>query len=69
MSMSELSYESPEGYLEKIAKVARYIELCDPLPRIENPFSRIINSFPQIRQFVLPDCNSFARFTHFIPSI
>ena len=46
---------------EKIAKVNHYIEFGHPFPRIENPFSRIINSFPRIRQPVLSDFNSFPR--------
>ena len=47
-------YDSPEGTCgfskKKIAKVNRYIKLCNPFPLTGNP--RIINSFPQIRQFV-----------------
>ena len=48
----------------QIAKVNRYIGLCNPFSRIENPFLRIINSFPRNRQLFLSDCNAFDRFQH-----
>ena len=38
------------AFSKKVAKVNRYIELCNPFPRNENPFKRT-NSFPRIRQF------------------
>ena len=52
--------------LKKIAKVNRYIQLCNPFSRILNSNNQLIlsdcNSFPRIRQSVLPNCNSFPRF-------
>ena len=44
------------------AKINRYIELCNPFPRVENPLSQIIKSFPQFKHFVFSNCNSFPRF-------
>ena len=54
-------YESTKGTCrlsKKIAEVNSYIELC-------NPFSWIINSFPQMGHFLLSDCNLFPRFKQF----
>ena len=53
---------------QAIWKVNRFIELCNPFPRSEKPFSRTGNSFPQIRQSVLSDWNSFIRFRQFVLS-
>ena len=50
------------GFSKTIAKVNRYIELCNPFPRTEILYVRIINSFPRIRQLFLLDCNSFPWF-------
>ena len=40
---------------QKIAEVNRYIELCNPFPRINN-------SFPQNGEIVLSDCKPFHRY-------
>ena len=42
-----VSLKGHEGFQKKIAKVN--FELCNPFPRIENPYSLIINWFPRIR--------------------
>ena len=68
--MVKKGYESPEGTWRFSIKplVNRYMELCNPFPRIIDSFPQIgnryfklDNPFLRFRQFVLSNCNSISR--------
>ena len=57
------------GFLKKIAKVNRYIELCKRSPGFRIHSLELHISFPRFKQFVLSDCISFTRIRQSVLSV